>query len=97
MGRKYRFPRGYLYQSRRIVGQGDEVTPEEFGRALCKAMVRENAIEEVVTEDTPNATDAAMDLARENDLSLSDIDGTGDEGRVLKGDVEDYLSELDSE
>lgn len=46
-----------------------------------------------------SATDAAAKLAREHDLDLSAVEGTGENGRVLKGDVEDALepSENDSD
>lgn len=37
------------------------------------------------------ATDAAWKLAREYGLCISLIDGTGQDGKVLKGDVEDAL------
>jgi pyruvate/2-oxoglutarate dehydrogenase complex dihydrolipoamide acyltransferase (E2) component len=34
-----------------------------------------------------DATDAARALAEEEDVSLADVDGSGDDGRVLKSDV----------
>lgn len=41
--------------------------------------------------DTVEATDAAATLAEEEGLDLADIDGTGEGGKVLKGDVQDAL------
>ena len=40
-----------------------------------------------------DATEAARELANENSVSLSDVEGTGDGGRVTKTDVENYLAE----
>lgn len=39
----------------------------------------------------PDATPEAAALAAENDLDLSEIDGSGEDGRILVGDVEAYL------
>ena len=41
----------------------------------------------IVDEDTINATDAALDLAREYGVDVTQIVGTGADGRVLKSDV----------
>ena len=38
-----------------------------------------------------NATDAAFDLAAENDVDLADIEGTGTDGKVTVSDVRDFL------
>lgn len=40
-----------------------------------------------------DATDAARELAEENGVSLADVEGSGEGGRVTKGDVEAYLAE----
>ena len=40
----------------------------------------------------PDATDAAIELAKENEVDLSTIEGTGSGGRILKSDVERALT-----
>lgn len=42
--------------------------------------------------DGVDATDSAVELAVENGLTPDDVTGTGEDGRVLKGDVEAALS-----
>jgi pyruvate/2-oxoglutarate dehydrogenase complex dihydrolipoamide acyltransferase (E2) component len=42
-----------------------------------------------VDADEPEATEAAERTARELDVELSEVDGTGTEGRILVKDVED--------
>lgn len=41
------------------------------------------------------ATDAAKALADEAEVDLADVVGSGEGGRILKRDVEDYLSETE--
>lgn len=38
-----------------------------------------------------NATQGAKDLANSEGILLSDVEGSGDDGRIVKGDVEQYL------
>ena len=45
------------------------------------------------SEATRNATDAALDLVEEKGLDLEEVEGTGNDGKVLKSDVEDHLEE----
>lgn len=40
-----------------------------------------------------NATDAAIKLAEEENVDLGKVDGTGVDGRILVGDVMDYLGD----
>jgi pyruvate/2-oxoglutarate dehydrogenase complex dihydrolipoamide acyltransferase (E2) component len=66
---------------------GDEVdmTAEE---AEENGLVAIGAVE--VTEEV-QATEAAAELAEEEDVDLASIDGTGSGGKILKSDVEDAL------
>lgn len=41
---------------------------------------------------TIDATDSAIALATENDVSLGDVTGTGSEGRIIKADVEKFIA-----
>lgn len=45
--------------------------------------------------DAPNASPAAEKLAAEKGVNLSDVQGTGSNGKVTKPDVEKHLSEKD--
>src|SRR5574341_1747428 len=42
-------------------------------------------------ETTPQLTPVALRLARENNVDISQLSGTGTEGRVTKSDVEQFL------
>lgn len=44
-----------------------------------------------------DATKAARDLATEEGVDLSEVEGTGEDGRVTKADVEAYLTEADDD
>jgi len=46
-----------------------------------------------------NATNSAIALAEENKVDIADVKGSGDNGKILKKDVEDYLEneKVDSE
>lgn len=39
-----------------------------------------------------DATDAAVELADSEGIDLADVEGTGRDGKVTKGDVEDYIA-----
>lgn len=47
--------------------------------------------QESPSPQTVNATEAAIELAREHGVLLSEIEGSGEDGRVLKSDVEDEV------
>lgn len=59
-----------------------------------------NRLEEAVAElqegAAPDATDAAKELANERGVDLADVYGTGKGGRIVHGDVEDYLEGRES-
>lgn len=38
-------------------------------------------------------TDAAADLAQEKEIDLSDVEGTGTDGRILKSDIERVMED----
>lgn len=44
-----------------------------------------------------DATESARELAAENGVDLREVEGTGADGRVTKGDVEDHLSADDND
>jgi pyruvate/2-oxoglutarate dehydrogenase complex dihydrolipoamide acyltransferase (E2) component len=48
-------------------------------------------------DDGPNATAGAVELAEENGVDLSSVEGTGSGGRVTKADVENYLASQETE
>lgn len=49
-----------------------------------------------VDEREPNeeieATEAAVDLALENDIDIGEVEGSGKDGRVLKSDVQSHIA-----
>lgn len=48
---------------------------------------------EATTEPEVDATEAAAAIADEHDVNLSEVEGSGVEGRVTKSDVEQHLAE----
>ena len=89
------------------VGQPDEEVPEEAPPAEGEEQAEEQSLETAVpeaeeteTEETPaanepsgkvRATPAARRVARENDVSLSEVKGSGPKGRIHEKDVEQAL------
>jgi pyruvate/2-oxoglutarate dehydrogenase complex dihydrolipoamide acyltransferase (E2) component len=51
------------------------------------------ATEEGASGDDVNATSGAVDLAESEGVDLTQVEGTGDGGRITKADVENYLAE----
>lgn len=54
-----------------------------------------DAVEDVVEEkeeSTIDATDTAVELAEEHDIDLSEVKGSGTDGRILKSDVEALIT-----
>jgi pyruvate/2-oxoglutarate dehydrogenase complex dihydrolipoamide acyltransferase (E2) component len=59
-------------------------------------VIGERSDREADEEAGENATDAAKELAAENDVSLSDVEGTGTDGRITKDDVQNYIDDRDN-
>ena len=70
-----------------------KATPEPEIVATPEAKPDPTASAEVV-EGTPNATDEAIKFAGEMRVKLSWVTGTGKNGRILKSDVEAYLTSM---
>jgi len=49
--------------------------------------------EDEETEDVVDATEAAIKLMDENGVDHKEVTGTGTDGRITKGDVENFLDE----
>lgn len=67
--------------------QGYAEVEDDFGRALIEEVdgIREASAVEV--------TDAAREMAREQGVDLTGVEGSGEDGRILKSDVEDATEE----
>jgi len=65
------------------------VAPEAAARSSRKAAKRAApAPAEEAAEEEIDATPAAEALAAEEGIDLADVEGSGEEGRILKSDVE---------
>lgn len=60
---------------------------EDFVR-FVKGEISEEEFRPDEPEEGVNATDAAAELAEEEDIDLAEVDGTGKDGRITKSDVE---------
>jgi pyruvate/2-oxoglutarate dehydrogenase complex dihydrolipoamide acyltransferase (E2) component len=58
----------------------------------------ENALagQSAAANEEANASDAAKTLANENNVDLSEVEGTGSGGSITKSDVQNYIDERDS-
>ena len=68
-------------------GEAFETTPERA------ALLEDRGLAETVAE----ATDEAAQLANAEDVDLREIEGSGEEGRILVGDVRAALSSENAE
>jgi pyruvate dehydrogenase E2 component (dihydrolipoamide acetyltransferase) len=84
-----------------FIGQQGEIVPEHppsSGDIQAEALLVEpSKVEEVVEEDMviiekPRATPAARKLARQNELNLTQIVGSGSRGRIHVNDVRTHIS-----
>ena len=68
---------------------------EEAARNHPMLDVRER--KQAPVDETPDATDAAVELAAEHGIDLNHLDGSGVDGRILVSDVEGAIDALDEE
>ncbi|MFD1552315.1 pyruvate dehydrogenase complex dihydrolipoamide acetyltransferase [Putridiphycobacter roseus] len=70
----------------------EEVSPEPTPTPA--PVVQQNAAEEVVSVDTPNGrifvSPLAKKMAEERHINLSNVNGSGEHGRIVKRDIENY-------
>lgn len=84
---------------------GDLVSEEEMPEGMFNILRTIGALVPVEEEEPPyeemvdelvnevNATPAAIELAEEMGVDLSEVEGTGKDGSILKGDVEAFAGE----
>jgi pyruvate/2-oxoglutarate dehydrogenase complex dihydrolipoamide acyltransferase (E2) component len=83
----------------RVSGREFSKAGEVLGESHLNDEIRSSPlleIEEIVQDqpsDVVDATNAARDLAAEHDIDLAAVDGSGEEGRVLKADVQAVIEE----
>lgn len=70
--------------------QADESSSEEKDEGP-QVDARGDLVDPEADEPTPDATDAAIELAKEHEVDLDDVDGSGENGRIVKSDVEAFL------
>lgn len=86
-----------------VEGEGDEAPPstpaaKEQQQAQSTSNFNSNAAPPVTKSDRSKslASPAVRRVAKENNIDLLDVNGSGKEGRVLKGDLFDYLDNKSS-
>ncbi|MCH5584674.1 2-oxo acid dehydrogenase subunit E2 [Shimazuella sp. AN120528] len=80
----------YIGEKGEKVGESANPKSEKDSTSEEPIEIREAKIEQKA--DKPRATPSARKLAREHDISLSVISGTGPKGRIHRKDVETYLA-----
>ncbi|MFW6084738.1 MAG: 50S ribosomal protein L21 [Gemmatimonadota bacterium] len=94
-------------------GTGESVTPETEEKSKAEAKPKEPdpkkteakakelkaqaAVEEPKEAAEIDVTPAAAELAEEEGIDLTALEGTGKDGRILKGDVQDAIKARDEE
>lgn len=72
----------------------EPVAEAEAPEAEAATEAREAEVtSEAPAEDEIDITPAALELAEEHDLDLTRVEGTGKDGRILKGDVDKAIKE----
>jgi len=75
----------------------DHPLAEQFSEDYGTDAEEEIEAQTVAEEGEENATAGAKELAEAEGVSLSDVEGTGAEGRVTKTDVQNYIASQQSE
>lgn len=78
---------------RTLLGIGMIVEDPSAEEDYNKLFGQNDEEEESNDEEEVNATDTAIELAREEDIDLEDVEGTGANGKILKKDVEQFIRE----
>jgi pyruvate/2-oxoglutarate dehydrogenase complex dihydrolipoamide acyltransferase (E2) component len=73
-----------------------EPLPDGLNVAALRSLPNEKLYESDA-DSVRNATDGAVEEARKRNVSLLDVGGTGEDGRITKQDVVDYAQEQGSE
>lgn len=67
--------------------------PDAMGEGRSTMLVRKDRADQYEPAETPDPTSGAKTLAEEEGIDLSEVEGTGKNGRVTKSDVQDALDE----
>jgi pyruvate/2-oxoglutarate dehydrogenase complex dihydrolipoamide acyltransferase (E2) component len=74
-------------------GEFVELTEEELKEPHNAMLLEDDKLMLVDKEAEPNATEAAKELAAENDINLTGVTGSGSGGQILVTDVERTIKE----
>ncbi len=72
--------------------QSPEVTPQVSQPATTSTVATAPVVQEQTSDDRVKASPLAKSLAKDAGIALSSVKGTGDQGRITKKDIEDYIS-----